>query len=376
MQLTREGWAKARQFMLRHHLPIGLAVAIAVALAAPHPGKVVGKVQVMGTSAFTGVLVICIFLLSGVGLRGDDIIAAMKAWPGFLVAFIVIMGVSPLLGLAAVAFPWRSEEIGIGLAVFVSVATTLSSGVALTQQAEGNTALALLITASTNCASAFITPAYLSFTLKGAGANVSATLLLGQLAVTLIAPLAVGRLLRAWRRVRSIADANKRWLSFTSSLLLILIAWQSLSDSADRLLQLNGLDLGGAALAGLLFHFLLLGLNYLLAGPFLLNLRAPEFRAVLLLASQKTLPGAVTVISFLDPDNVGKRGLMLVPCVIAHVEQLVIDSLIVSKFASVPVSQVEEEHKHSSVLEDEEEDVRLPEALHDSPSVNGMPPRA
>jgi sodium/bile acid cotransporter 7 len=70
-----------------------------------------------------------------------------------------------------------------------------------------------------------------------------------------------------------------------------------------------------------------------------LNLAVAERKAVIILASQKTLPVAVTVISFLDGESLGGRvldvGIVVIPCILCHLCQLLIDGLFVSKWATM-----------------------------------------
>lgn len=74
-----------------------------------------------------------------------------------------------------------------------------------------------------------------------------------------------------------------------------------------------------------------LSINYPIC-RFLLKLERREFKAVVLMASQKTLPVSVTVISFLGA--IGEEGLMTVPCIIGHMSQLFIDAYISSRWAN------------------------------------------
>jgi len=53
-------------------------------------------------------------------------------------------------------------------------------------------------------------------------------------------------------------------------------------------------------------------------------------RALVLVGSQKTLPIAVTVLSQLGPLVKGPLGLAVIPCVAAHLSQILIDSVLVS----------------------------------------------
>merc|ERR1711991_849928 len=67
-----------------------------------------------------------------------------------------------------------------------------------------------------------------------------------------------------------------------------------------------------------------------LLGTKALNLDLPERKAVVILASQKTLPVSVTIIDFL-PDAMGSKGVMVLPCILAHFVQILIDGYIVAQ---------------------------------------------
>ena len=65
-----------------------------------------------------------------------------------------------------------------------------------------------------------------------------------------------------------------------------------------------------------------------------------ERRAVLLMTSQKTLPVAVTIISYLDENRWGGHGLIAIPCIVGHISQLFIDAWIASRWAAQPPEEV------------------------------------
>lgn len=66
-----------------------------------------------------------------------------------------------------------------------------------------------------------------------------------------------------------------------------------------------------------------------------LNLAVAERKAVIILTSQKTLPVAVTVISFLDGLESLNLGIMVIPCILCHLCQLLIDGLFVNKWGAM-----------------------------------------
>lgn len=76
-----------------------------------------------------------------------------------------------------------------------------------------------------------------------------------------------------------------------------------------------------------------LSINYPIC-RYVLKLKRREFKAVVLMTSQKTLPVSVTVISFLSA--VGEEGLMTIPCIVGHMSQLFIDAYISSRWANDP----------------------------------------
>ena len=71
-------------------------------------------------------------------------------------------------------------------------------------------------------------------------------------------------------------------------------------------------------------------INYVVA-TYLLQLELPERKAVVISASQKTLPIAITVLGFLPP-AVGEEGVMAIACIIAQLTQILVDSLLIGMY--------------------------------------------
>ena len=83
---------------------------------------------------------------------------------------------------------------------------------------------------------------------------------------------------------------------------------------------------------GLVIHAVYLGFNFGMAT--LLRLPLPEKKAVVVMGSQKTLPMAMTVLTFLPP-SFGEPGLIAIPCILSHLTQIFVDAAICSKWAQV-----------------------------------------
>lgn len=52
------------------------------------------------------------------------------------------------------------------------------------------------------------------------------------------------------------------------------------------------------------------------------------------MASQKTLPISLSVISFLPVEKFGEHGLLTIPCIVGHLTQLFMDAFIASRIAA------------------------------------------
>ena len=114
-----------------------------------------------------------------------------------------------------------------------------------------------------------------------------------------------------------------------NSVALMAIVWFKVSQSAGHIRSIAAAQAAYVVLLGCALHCVLLALNS--AALAALALPKAEHRAVLIMASQKTLPMAVTVIS-LFPASVGEQGLILIPCIIGHLSQLFIDAALVSRW--------------------------------------------
>lgn len=201
-------------------------------------------------------------------------------------------------------------------------------------QAQGNGALALMLTVCSNLLGILTVPFTINLIISSAGnVDIDTIELLLKLLFTILIPLLIGKTLRELSlRVQQFAKAQKTTLSLISNGSLIFIVWQTLSRSQEDLLDQKATDILIIIVAGIAMHVVYLVWNY--GATTLLQLPFREKKAVLIMASQKTLPVSVTVISFLDELKVGNHGLLTIPCIVGHMAQLFIDAVIVSRWAS------------------------------------------
>lgn len=329
--------SEVKAFVKKNYLPLGLVTAVIVAMSVPSPGREVQShtVDVNGTDykLVSSSLIFLIFLSSGFTLKTDDMLKAASNYVAVIYGFVAILLVTPTLGFAVMALPLRPKAFASGLSVFCSVPTTLSSGVALVTQGGGNAALALLLTVGSNLLGILTVPFAIKFVLDSEDDfNFDAVSLLLKLAITILAPLLAGKSLRhAAKSCEAFATRNKQKFSVLNSTCLIVIVWQTLSKAQPKVIDQQAGDLLVLVAAGIIIHLIYLGFNYGCIN--LLRMEPEEKVAVLVCASQKTLPIAVTVINFLPEPYDGYHGLLVVPCVVSHLMQILIDSVLVSVWA-------------------------------------------
>jgi solute carrier family 10 (sodium/bile acid cotransporter), member 7 len=72
-----------------------------------------------------------IFVISGLTLKTDEAVKALKLPYGLIYGLLAILIITPMMGFAVVRIPFSEEAFARGLAIFCAVPTTLSSGVTL-----------------------------------------------------------------------------------------------------------------------------------------------------------------------------------------------------------------------------------------------------
>jgi solute carrier family 10 (sodium/bile acid cotransporter), member 7 len=325
---------KTQKLLLKYHLPLWLFFGVALGWSIPSIGSTWSNIiQKNEYVKMSNINVFLIFFLSGLKLKTNDIKKAVGEWKGALYGSLMILIITPLLGILMIEIPFTVRELSYGLGVFCSVPTTLSSGVILTGQANGNVALGLLLTVVTNLLGIVTMPLMLLLTFLNVGKNTSVQIdvgiLLYKLCLYIALPLFLGKLIQSYsNKTRVFVTKHKIGMKLLSSFLLVMVPWMKVSTSVEKM---NAVDFGSIVACfgiGTAIHLIYLGINLL--GTKFLKLKIPERKAVVILASQKTLPVSVTIIDLL-PDAMGSKGVMVLPCILSHFVQILIDGYIVAQ---------------------------------------------
>lgn len=331
-------------WLLDNHLLVFLATAFLIGLGLPQPGIELSKPKIplgdLGDMrAVQFINVVLIFLISGFRLKTDAVVKALKQPAGLMYSWLLILLVTPCLGFLTVRLPLQPKEFSYGLTLFCCVPTTLTSGAALIAGCKGaNRAseLALLVTISTNLMGCLTTPCFLGIILQGADVTIDIGNLLVKLALSLLLPTFIGKAVQGTiPNGPKISKDYKTPLTVFSNFNLVFIVWQSVSRSQSTITSQPAGRIVACIACGVCLHLVFWCINVgMFAAPGLPDMHGR--RAVFLLASQKTLPVAMAIISGLPEESFGQAGLVALPCIFGHLSQLIIDSFLVDAWAKNP----------------------------------------
>lgn len=248
-----------------------------------------------------------------------------------------ILLLTPFFARVILQVHLNPHEFVTGLGIFCCMPTTLSSGVALTQLVGGNSALALAMTVISNFLGTLTVPFSLAKFI-GVGFSVPTLQLFKSLIMTLLVPLALGKVLRDYVKVVAIfVDRNRKILSVISAILLSMVPAAQVSRSKALLFTVRPEVFATAVGMGALLHVTLLAFNtvavrilsMLSGGKESVFAKKENAQALIIVASQKTLPVTVTVVEQLG-GALGEPALLILPCIAAHINQIILDSFLVN----------------------------------------------
>ncbi|XP_057534100.1 probable sodium/metabolite cotransporter BASS4, chloroplastic [Amaranthus tricolor] len=321
------------KFVISNLLPLALVGGVALGFSSPVLGCLAHKYSL---SKF---ITCWLFFLSGLKSQDGDVKEVFQAWPALLYGLASILLVCPIFSKLILKVQMVPQEFITGTAIFSCMPATLNGGVALTQLVGGNAALALVLTITSVLLGILIVPLWITkFFADGYGITIPTWPLFRSLVLILVVPLILGKVVRnLFPDVARFVERNEKLFSITTSILLGFFPWMQVSKSRQLLLLVKPEIFVCAILLGVLVHLSLLVFNGTLVRILSVGsssgssvfLKQENRRALMLVCSQRSLLIATAVVEQLG-GVLGESGLLLLPCVAADVNQIIIDSLLVN----------------------------------------------
>jgi len=296
-------------------LPVGMLVAVALAALAPAIGRTIKST--CGSSVF----ILLIFFVCGWQTEVGKLHLDKRFFVTLLLCGITTLLVMPWCGVVLAKVCGLDKLAMTGLVVMACVPPTLSSGIVMTETAEGDVMLGVIMTVLYNLLGVVTMPLVLTWCLaSGEGIDTQPGKMFLQLLLLVVLPFAIGFLIRKWSGKKLPA-----WCGYIPSLCVILLILFFFS-SANQVFKTYPVSmLGIAAMCGLIMRVGLLVFLWYLGK--MLHLPDSEKKAVIFTAGSKTLTIALTMLAILDIGG----GPAMIPCMVFYFIQSIIDAMLSAK---------------------------------------------
>ena len=269
------------------------------------------------------IVIVVIFILSGIALDTRQIREGLADIKGTLLALFIIFLVAPII---AYFFSLLPIETGLILGIFLvaTMPTTLSSGVVMTGNAGGNMAHSLLITIIANSLAVITIPISLSFLIGGTEnqvIHIDQLSIIIKIATLVLLPLIVGIIARRLfsAQLQPILPYTSTW----NQLGILTIVWMALCGGRNAIVSsLDSIIL--IIIIVFFFHLCLVLASLWLTKVF--TIAKGKRESVIFMGGQKTLALSVILQVSLFPEF----GLALVFCVVHHIVHLIMDAYLIN----------------------------------------------
>jgi predicted Na+-dependent transporter len=300
----------------------GIITALALAWAMPGPGIILEGYKL------SSYFIILIFLFQGAGLTGRQLLSK-KQLLGLLVwGAVVSQLLGPVTGYAVVKLLGWEADLYVGFLLICCMAPTLVSGIVMATRAGGDAQSAIFITVALNLLAIFIIPLNLSW-LLGAVVPVDQGGLFFKLVTLVLIPSLAGYLFRQWRG--EWVERGRGLIQYGPIAALAVVIYLTLSPQAERIREVEALQIAAILLPSLLAHLVLLLAGYF-GGRYLFRIEEAANRSLAIVCSQKTLPIALAIwtVTFAQA-----YPLAIIPPLVFHFGQIITDGLIVNRWRRI-----------------------------------------
>ncbi len=302
-------------------LPLGIAVSIAISFIWPEPGIAFKALRYGEHLTANNLMIVITFLVCGwnvdVGATRFDRKFALLFLGGAIMSLII----SPLIGVGVARIFRLAALPATGLIVAAAMPPTLSSGIVLTETANGNSLLSILMTVGYNLLSVTTIPLMLALCISSEGeVDTNPVKMFVQLLVLVLLPSIVGF---------TAGKLAKRKLppvfTYISSTAVIMLVWGFFSASCAHFKQHPVSALLHEGAGALVLHSVLLAMVWY--GSALLKIGIPERKALLFTGVSKTITITITILTIIGATT----GAALVPALVYYFLQSIVDSSLAGK---------------------------------------------
>lgn len=273
------------------------------------------------------VLIMLMYLGIGVSIDTRDVIKGLTKWREILFSQAVLFIISPLIAYAlySLFIGFSCKEAMIGLMFVSALATTISSGIMLTESMNGNSVLSMYIVIFSQLLGVFAAPLVISIVLKQQFSMATSVLsVIKSLALNMILPFIAGQFLGRFReRLKKPAKLVSNY-----SIFIILYSYIGYAQANGYLGRIFT-DLVVPALSVICFALALI--FFVIFSTKMLGFAVPDRICLVFSCTLKTMGMGIPMAVLFFPSNADVALYVSMIIIIYYVVSMVL-SLLISRF--------------------------------------------
>ncbi|WP_217694772.1 bile acid:sodium symporter family protein [Algoriphagus marinus] len=272
-----------------------------------------------------------VFFFYGVKLDPKQLRSGLQNWKLHVLIQLTTFFIFPLLvlGILQIA-PWIEDDFKLGITYLSVLPSTVSASVVMVSLARGNIPAAIFNASISSLIGVVITPAWMGILGNSSGMDLDFTSTLGELTLKVLLPVFLGISLH-----KLIFPKLEKYLSKLKMLdqtVIMIIVYTSFAQSFSQEVfspyQLS--TLFKISFSMLILFFLIWSIIEIFSR--LLGFKLEDRITALFCGSKKSLVQGVVIGKVIFPDP-AILGLVLLPVMLYHIQQLIAGSIIASWFA-------------------------------------------
>ena len=272
-----------------------------------------------------------VFFLYGVKLNPIQLKSGLRNWKLHILIQLATFVLFPLLVVSLVPLmTWIDKDFQLGITYLSVLPSTVSASVVMVSIAHGNIPGAIFNASISSLLGVVITPTWMGILADSADIEMDFLPTLGELSVKVLLPVVLGIVAHKWLYPKIKKHlAVLKYIDQTVIMIIVFTSFaQSFSQDVFAPYKMSVLLEVGATMLGLFFLVWLLieGLCRLLGFSW------EDRVTALFCGSKKSLVQGVVIGKVIFPDP-ATLGLVLLPVMLYHIQQLIAGSIIASRFS-------------------------------------------
>lgn len=307
---------------------LGLFAAIFLAWLFPYAGS---NQSPLPWKPIINVGIGLVFFLYGIKLDPIQLKSGLKNWKLHVLIQLTTFVLFPLLVLSIVPLmTWIDKDFQLGITYLSVLPSTVSASVVMVSISQGNIPGAIFNASISSLLGVVITPAWMGILTDSSEVEMDFLPTLGELSVKVLLPVVLGILAHKWLFPK--IQKHLSALKYIDQSVIMIIVFTSFAQSFSQDVfspykSVVLLEVGATMLA--LFFLVWLLIEILCR---LLGFSWEDRVTALFCGSKKSLVQGVVIGKVIFPDP-AMLGLVLLPLMLYHIQQLIVGSFIASRFA-------------------------------------------